>query len=148
MSYEFTAQVAGTMDSIRNFLNNLLDAYKDNRVYVVTWISMTSEGSSAEVNLLRNQIFSQESPNASPLADEAARGEPGPRRSSRRRGGSSRRRPLAGGQTASGRMFRILTEEEAEAMPDYGQVRIGKNLNVTASLRFKYYVYVGDSLKK
>ena len=48
----------------------------------------------------------------------------------------------------SGRMFRILTEEEAEALPDYGQVRIGKNLPVSAVLRFKYYNYVGDSLKK
>ena len=149
LSYEFSAQVVGTMDSIRNFLNNLLDAYKDNRVYVVTWISMTSAGSSAEVEQLKAQIFGHETNNSSQSGDEMALrpGEQGPHRRNRR-GGAPRRRPPTGGQTSSGRMFRILTEEEAEAMPDYGQVRIGRDLNVTASLRFKYYVYVGDSLKK
>ncbi len=148
LCYDFSAQVFGTMVSVRNFLNNLLDAYKDNRVYVVTWISMTSEGSSAEVNQLKAQIFGHET-QPSQSADDMDPGEPGPRRfNQRRRGGPPRRRPPAAGQTASGRMFRILTEEEAENMPDYGQVRIGKDLNVTATLRFKYYVYVGDSLKK
>jgi hypothetical protein len=145
LSYEFSANVVGTMDSIRNFLNNLLDAYKDNRVYVVTWISLTSEGSSAEVNQLRGQLFGNETAN-SQQGDEMAPPDEGQRRIPRRR--RPPRRPSATGQTSSGRMFRILTEEEAEALPDYGQVRIGKNLNVSAVLRFKYYKYVGDSLKK
>ena len=144
LSYEFSANVVGTMESIRKFLNNLLDAYKDDRVYVVTWISLTSEGSSAEVNRLRSQLFGNE--NANPQGDEMAPPEEGRRRNSRRR--RTPRRPQIAGQTSSGRMFRILTEEEAEALPDYGQVRIGKNLNVSAALRFKYYKYVGDSLKK
>ena len=146
LSYEFSAKVVGTMDSVRNFLNNLLDAYKDNRVYVVTWVSMTSEGSTAEVEQLRNQLYGHETSNAQP-GDDMAPPEEGRRRNSRRRRNSNRRPPVAG-QTSSGRVFRILTEEEAEALPDYGQVRIGKNLNVTAVLRFKYYNYVGDSLKK
>lgn len=144
LCYEFSANVVGTMESIRKFLNNLLDAYKDDRVYVVTWISLTSEGSSAEVNRLRSQLFGNE--NANPQGDEMASPEEGRRRNSRRR--RTPRRPQIAGQTSSGRMFRILTEEEAEALPDYGQVRIGKNLNVSAALRFKYYKYVGDSLKK
>ncbi len=144
LSYEFSANVVGTMESIRKFLNNLLDAYKDDRVYVVTWISLTSEGSSAEVNRLRSQLFGNE--NANPQGDEMAPPEEGRRRNSRRR--RTPRRPQIAGQTSSGRMFRILTEEEAEALPDYGQVRISKNLNVSAALRFKYYKYVGDSLKK
>ena len=146
LCYEFSANVVGTMDSIRKFLNNLLDAYKDNRVYVVTWISMTSEGSSAEVNQLRGQLFGNETTANNPQGDEMAPPEEGRRRNPRRR--RPPRRPPVAGQTSSGRMFRILTEEEAEALPDYGQVRIGKNLNVSAVLRFKYYKYVGDSLKK
>ena len=145
LCYEFTANVVGTMDSIRKFLNNLLDAYKDNRVYVVTWVSLTSEGSSAEVNQLRGQLFGNEPAN-NPQGDEMAPPEEGRRRNTRRR--RPPRRPPVAGQTSSGRMFKILTEEEVEALPDYGQVRIGKNLNVSAVLRFKYYNYVGDSLKK
>ena len=145
LCYEFSTKVVGTMDSIRDFLNNLLDAYKDNRVYVVTWISLTSEGSSAEVNQLRGQLFGNENTNT-PQGEEMAPPDAGRRRNSRKRRPS--RRPPAAGQTSSGRMFRILTEEEAEALPDYGQVRIGKNLSVSATLRFKYYKYVGDSLKK
>ena len=145
LCYEFSTKVVGTMDSIRDFLNNLLDAYKDNRVYVVTWISLTSEGSSAEVNQLRGQLFGNENTNT-PQGEEMAPPDEGRRRNSRRR--RPPRRPPAAGQTSSGRMFRILTEEEAEALPDYGQVRIGKNLSVSATLRFKYYKYVGDSLKK
>lgn len=150
LSYEFSAQVYGSMDSIRDFLNNLLEAYKENRVYVVTWISMTSEGSSAEVEQLKSQIFGHET-NSSQQGDEMEPGEPGPRsrrNNLRRRQGPPRRRPPVAGQSSTGRMFRILTEEEAEAMPDYGKVRIGNDPNVTATLRFKYYVYVGDSLKK
>ena len=145
LCYEFSANVVGTMDSIRKFLNNLLEAYKDNRVYVVTWVSLTSDGSSVEVNQLRGQLFGNETVN-NPQGDEMAPPEEGRRRNSRRR--RQPRRPQVTAQTSSGRMFRILTEEEAEALPDYGQVRIGKNLNVSAALRFKYYKYVGDSLKK
>ena len=42
----------------------------------------------------------------------------------------------------------LQTEMEAEMLPDYGSVLIGKNRNVNAVLRFKYYRYVGERLKK
>ncbi len=44
------------MDSIRAFVNNLQDAYKDNRVYVITWISISSR-STDEVEKTRARIF-------------------------------------------------------------------------------------------
>ena len=147
LCYSFSTTVVGTMDSIRNFLNNLLDAYKDNRVYVVTWIDLTSEGSSAEVAQLKNHLFANET-SSQQLDEMNPSGEnPNRRRSGRRRSAAKRRSAITG-QSVGGGSFRILTEEEAESLPDYGQVRIGKDHNVTATLQFKYYCYVGDILKK
>ena len=49
---------------------------------------------------------------------------------------------------SAGRMFRIVSEEEAEAQPDYGASVIGKDRIVRAEIRFKYYKFIGDRLKK
>ena len=150
LCYEFSANITGSMETIRNFLNNLLDAYKENRVYVITWISMTSEGSSEEVQKLKAELFGNDSSAKSSDENQPADSNRRPPRSRRRsrsqqseRNASNRNSP-----GRSGRMFRIPTEEEAESQPDYGQVRIGKNLNVKAVLSFKYYKFVGDTLKK
>ena len=117
------------MDTIRNFMNNLLGAYQDNRVYVITWVSMSSKGSSDEVEQVRNRLFGSE--------QQLSR-EEGPRR------GRSRNRT----QIVGGRIFRSISEEEAEEQPDYGLPVIGKNRTVTAVIRFKYYKFIGDVLKK
>ena len=47
MSYEFSTTVTGSIDSVRQFMNDLLDAYKENRVYVITWVSLSSPESYA-----------------------------------------------------------------------------------------------------
>ena len=141
--YSFSATITGTMDSIRNLLNNFLNAYKDNQVYAVTWISMTSEPSSKEVDEVRNKLFGTE--HAQPSAQPAEEmNPPTPRRRSRKR----RQGTAASPQIVAGRMFRIISEEEAEAQPDYGAPVIGKDRIVRAEIRFKYYKFIGDRLKK
>lgn len=139
--YYFSTTVTGTMESIRNLLNKFLDAYKDNHVYVVTWISMTSEPSSREVEEVRNKLFGTEHSQVAALSAEEM--NPGRRRSKKRRYGGG-----ASPQIVAGRMFRIISEEEAEAQPDYGAPVIGKNRIVRAEIRFKYYKFIGDRLKK
>ena len=145
LCYNFSTTVLGTMDSIRNLLNNFLNAYKDNQVYVVTWVSMTSEPSSKEVEEVRNKLFGADHSQASPAqpADEPPR-PGGPRRRSRKR----RPGPAASPQIVAGRIFRIVSEEEAESQPDYGATVIGKDRIVRAVIRFKYYKFIGDRLKK
>ena len=51
-------------------------------------------------------------------------------------------------QVVGGRVSRIVSEEEAESQPDYGATVIGKDRIVRAEIRFKYYKYIGDRLKK
>ena len=41
LCYSYKIEVEGTMDSIRNFLNNLTDAYKDNVVYNIREVQLT-----------------------------------------------------------------------------------------------------------
>ena len=146
LCYNFDATIQGTMDSIRNLLNNFLNAYKDNQVYVVTWVSMTSEPSSREVEAVRNKLFGAEHSMASSNSVQSSEEppKPGARRRSRRR----RSDPAASPQIVAGRIFRIVSEEEAEAQPDYGATVIGKDRIVRAEIRFKYYKFIGDRLKK
>lgn len=148
LCYEFSTTLVGSMVSIRNFLNNLLDAYKDNRVYVVTWISLSSAGSSAEVNQLKSILTAGVENSLQSAGDMNQKSEDIPDGRSSRKRRASRRKSAVPGMLPGGRQVRILTEEEAESLPDYGQVRIGKDHTVTAVLQFKYYSYVGDSLKK
>lgn len=144
LCYNFNATILGTMESIRNLLNNFLNAYKDNQVYVVTWVSMTSDPSSKEVEEVRNKLFGTDRSQASSAQPAEEPPRQGPRRRQRRR----RPGPAAGPQIVAGRIFRIVSEEEAEAQPDYGAVVIGKERIVRAEIRFKYYKFIGDRLKK
>ena len=144
LCYNFNATILGTMESIRNLLNNFLNAYKDNQVYVVTWVSMTSDPSSKEVEEVRNKLFGTDHSQASSAQPAEEPPRQGPRRRPRRR----RPGPAAGPQIVAGRIFRIVSEEEAEAQPDYGAVVIGKERIVRAEIRFKYYKFIGDRLKK
>ncbi len=118
--YAFKTRVYGPMDSIRAFVNNLQDAYKDNRVYVITWISISSR-STDEVEKTRARIFGT-GPAAQDQTDR------------------NTRRPLA--------RTRNRSELEIEMQPDYGSTVIGLDNNVTADIEFKYYVYTGDWLRK
>ena len=68
-----------------------------------------------------------------------------------RRGGGAPRRPRnrpARENQQTSRSQAPLSEMEAEMQPDYGSVLIGKSRNVNAVLRFKYYRFIGERLKK
>ena len=55
MKYSFRTRVSGDIESIRNFINVLHDAYRDNRVYIVTWVALSSN-TDAEVDRARAVI--------------------------------------------------------------------------------------------
>ena len=122
--YSFKTRVYGPMDSIRAFVNSLQNAYKDNRVYVTTWISISSR-STDEVERTRARIFGT----GSAAQDQMDGGR-----------GGARRQPMS--------RTRHRSELEIEMQPDYGSTVIGLDNNVTADIEFKYYVYTGDWLRK
>lgn len=141
LSYEFTTTVTGTMESVRNFINNLLNAYKDNRVYVVTWISMTSPDTQAEVERMRTKLKPRsQSDKEDDEQDGPERRDP--RRKPPRGPRPDQRRPPR--KDAGNPNPALQADAELDA---YGYTVIGKN-RVTAVIRFKYYMYVGDRLKK
>ena len=143
MEYQFSTTVTGSMGSVRNFMNSLLNAYKENRVYVITWVALSSPDSAEEVEKVRGRV-SGPVQNAQNPPDFSANPEV------RRRPG--RRRFDSSGRTAQqdnvSRLRQPLSEMEAEMQPDYGSVVIGKNSMIRADFSFKYYCYIGDRLKK
>ena len=121
--YSFKTRVYGPMNSIREFVNSLQNAYKDNRVYVITWISIFSR-STDEVEKTRAKIFGTGSSSPDQLDGR----------------GGTRRQPVNRRTPRS--------ELEIEMQPDYGSTVIGLDNNVSADIEFKYYVYTGDWLRK
>lgn len=124
--YSFKTQVTGTIDSIRNFVNNLHAAYKENQVYVVTWVSLVSH-TDQEVAQARALV-----------ASDAAGQQPNAR--------LNQPRPEVRANQSS------LADNEAhlplEERSDYGKVIIGLNRQVSAEIEFDYYIFIGDRLEK
>ena len=67
LAFSYTVQVQGSLDSVRTLVNSLLEAYKDNEVYVIR--SMTIEDVVDEAGA----VFSQSSQKASDGAKRAGR---------------------------------------------------------------------------
>ena len=126
--YSFKARIYGPLNSVRTFVNSLQDAYKDNRVYVITWISITSR-STDEVERTRSRIFGTGSASQDQREMDPGMGRP-----------PNRLQPVS-------RARAQRSELEIEMQPDYGSTVIGIDNNVTAEIEFKYYVYTGDWLK-
>ena len=120
-------RVTGDLDSIRKFVNNLHEAYKENQVYVVTWVSLTSH-TDQEVAQARALVANDVG--GGPLNARFNQPSPTPSRSNR---------PSSEENEAH------LPLEERSA---YGRVIIGSNRQVTAELEFDYYIFVGDRLGK
>ena len=125
--YSFKTTVTGDLDSIRKFVNNLHEAYKENQVYVVTWVSLTSH-TDQEVAQARALVANDVG--GGPLNARFNQPSPTPSRSNR---------PSSEENEAH------LPLEERSA---YGRVIIGSNRQVTAELEFDYYIFVGDRLGK
>ena len=142
LSYEFNTTVTGSMESVRNFINSLLNAYKDNRVYTVTWISMTSQDTQDEVEKMRNKLNPRSQADRDDDEQDGPERREGPRRRQPRRPPPGRNRPPRR-ETANQNQAQQADSE----LDAYGYTVIGKN-RVTAVIRFKYYMYVGDRLKK
>ena len=141
MKYSFKTKVTGDIDSIRRLVNTLHEAYKDNQVYVVTWVSLTSH-TDQEIANARALITGSASPTPQPGAynqpNYPAMGpQPG-------RPIYPQPRPMNNQPNAPQNEMHLPLEERS----DYGAVVIGRNKLVTADLEFDYYVFVGDQLKR
>ena len=142
--YNFKTTVIGPMKAVREFSNSLLNAYKDNRVYAITWVLLTSEDSANEVESERKLLFPDSGRNEQ-LETEPVFGR-NPRSRGRVRNNAPRRNAPA--FAAGAALRRPPSEMEAEMQPDYGSTVIGISSNVKAEIKFKYYVFTGDILQK
>lgn len=119
--YTFKLKVNCTMSSIREFVNKLHEAYKDNRVYVVRWISV-SAGSENELAELKKILEDQS-------------GNTGNVRLGQR--GNMRFDRNAAGATGIAPYLESLD-------PKYATAIVGKGTGVTAEIDFDYYIYIGE----
>ena len=136
MKYSFKTKVTGDIDSIRKFINTLHEAYKENQVYVVTWVSLESH-TDQEVAQARALITGDAAGVAQPQPNQ--RNYPPPMER------PGYRAPRRTDQTGPAVSEAHLPLEERS---DYGKVIIGLNKQVTADIEFDYYVFIGDRLGK
>ena len=136
MKYSFKTKVTGDIDSIRKFINTLHEAYKENQVYVVTWVSLESH-TDQEVAQARALIAGD--------AAGVAQPQPNPRNYLPPMERPGYRAPRRTDQTGPAVSEAHLPLEERS---DYGKVIIGLNKQVTADIEFDYYVFIGDRLGK
>ena len=123
--YNFRLKVNCTMKSIREFVNKLHEAYKDDRVYVVRWIAVKA-GSDEELAELRKILEDRDQ------GGQDSRPQPA-------RGGRGRSRASARRSTPSG-----IAPYLESLDPKYATAIVGKNTAVTAEIDFDYYIYVGE----
>ena len=116
--FDYTIKITGPIDSIRKFTDSLLEAYKDNRVYVIKSMVLTANE------------------DTSCLIKEAS--EKSKRKSRTSRNYRSNR----------GRSVALMEEEQAANVKasQLGVPIIGNNNAVTAEIKFEYIIYVGDEL--
>ena len=137
--YSFETKVVGTQDSVRAFVNSLLGAYEQNRVYVVTWVRLSSPKSTAEVEAVRSTLMGADQQQNNDQMDEPPGRRPRPLRR-----GNRPPRPTAARRARQ----KQISEFDAESQPDYGATVIGAASEVIADVNFKYYKYIGDRLRK
>lgn len=121
LRYTFKLKINCTMKSIRAFVNKLHEAYLDNRVYAVRWISVNA-GSENELAELKKIL-------ESPIANQQMA-----RQNLRNR---YRNRNTAESQS-------LLTPYLNSLDPKYGTAVVGNSKGVTAELDFDYYIYIGE----
>ena len=137
--YAFETLVVGSLDSVRDFVNSLLGAYKQNRVYVVTWVKLSSPKAAEDVENVRKMLMGTEQNQTPDPMDEPPRG---------RRPRPGRRPPPHRPDHVRRTIQKQISEFDAESQPDYGKTVIGASSEVIAELNFKYYKYIGDRLQK
>ena len=137
--YSFKTKLTGDIDSIRKLINTLHEAYKDNQVYVVTWVSLISH-TDPEIAHARTLIMGNASATSQPGVNPPNYPMTGPQPG---RPNYPPPRPMGNQPNAPQNESHLPLEERS----DYGAVIIGRNRHVTADLEFDYYMFVGDQLK-
>ena len=122
--YNFRLKVNCTMKSIREFVNKLHEAYKEDRVYVVRWVSVNA-GSEEELAELK-KILEDRDQGGPDFRTQSRGGRPG------------RQRPPA--RRSSSAIASYLDSLD----PKYATAIVGKNTAVTAEIDFDYFIYVGE----
>ncbi len=122
LTLTYKIQIVGSMNSIRDFINNLQDAYKENRVYIVK-------------DLVLKKLV-DEMKNLTATATT----------------GANATTPVAATATLpAGRPGIPTASEKAEkAKKDeaYGAPVIGSSSDVVADLKIDYVIYIADEIKK
>ena len=133
--YRFEMQFRASMGSVREFIKRLLEAHKENRVYILNWVSVTADDSIREVSDLRTKLASSRGGQNEDISrDSGDRG----RRSSR----SKKSRRVKTVYSSDGE------DADKSFSADYAKVVIGAGKNVTATIRFSYFIYVGERLNR
>lgn len=114
--FNYTLKVTGSLKSIRAFINNLLLAYKDNRIYIVRKMTLTTEDEAEKV--LQSTSTTSRTITA--------------RRGTRRRRGEL---PDANEE-----------ESNEPEQVEINVPIIGTSNSVTAEITFDYVIYVGDEI--
>lgn len=141
--YKFKTEVAGSIDSVRKFVRLLLDAYKDNHVYVINWVSIVAKDSVKEIENLKSKLpESMEDSDEFDLSSLRTREQKRNARSSK----SSRRRRSSSSSSSSKK--KAFTAVKDPASKEYGKVLIGADRNVTATIHFSYFIYVGERINR
>ena len=118
LTFKYKIKITGPLKSIRGFVNSLMSAYKDNRVYIIKSMTLTSPdeakailSSSDTVTTKRKKTFSRRF-----------------------------------GRKAAVRAPEIEEEKPKEEKVEINVPIIGTTDSVTAEINFDYIIYIGDEI--
>lgn len=123
--YTFHTTFISTLDAARKFAEQLQNAYKNNRVYIITWISIKSNESQNEVNDLKTKMKAETSSDG--IGYNTGKS------------GKSRRKRARATQSAS--------EFDDMLLDKPGKAWISSKKMVEVKMNFKYCVFTGEELK-
>lgn len=121
LRYTFKLKLDCTLMGVRNFVNILHEAYKENRVYVVRWVSVSAE-SEKELENLEKLL-------------EGGQGSVAANNNRVRRYAGNRQETE--NTNSISEYLNYLSEKYATAV-------VGKNTDVKAEIDFDYYIYIGE----
>ena len=121
--FTYTIKIKGTMASVRSFVNEMLDAYKDYKIYRIRNMELTSNDEAAKI-----------------IQDSSS----GTTRKKSRRGRGRSRRGRS--RKGSGNGDDALASDEAKAKL-YVPV-LGVDDPVEAVIKFDYIIYIGNEMKR
>ena len=118
--FDYTLKVRGSLESIRNLMNSMMDAHREHKIYII-----------------KNVILKTNDEVAGILGGTAGTPVPG-----------GIKRPPAPKRPPGGLLQPGAEEEHDTAPKELGVPIIGVNATVTAEIRFEYVLYVGNEIKE